>query len=610
MRTLFAWAAGHCLTCLFILIAAARIASAEPSHGIAMHGAPKYDAGFSHFDYVNPDAAKGGSIAFGAMGSFDSLNQLIIKGNAAPGMREYVHESLLARSYDEAFSLYGLLAESIETPEDRSWVIFQLRPEARFSDGKPVTVDDVIFTLELLREKGRPYHRTYYSKVEKIERIGDRGIKLIFAEGGDREMPLIMGLMPILAKHAVDAETFEKTSLAAPIGSGPYIVDEVDPGVRLVLKRNPDYWGRNLPVTHGLHNFDRIQYEFYRDGNTMFEAFKKGLIDIRVEGDPGVWARDYNFPAVSDGRVVKQEFEQQTPAGMNGLAFNMRKEIFADARVRRALTLLFDFEWMNANLFFGLYERTQSFFHGSELSSFGSPADERERALLAPFPGAVLPEAMDGTLKQPATDASGRDRQNRREAMRLFREAGYELRDGVLTHGETGAPLAFEMLAATRDQERLFLNYARSLKQAGIEVSIRQVDSAQYWARKTSFDFDVIQHAWSASLSPGNEQIFRWSSDAAETQGSFNYPGVKNPAADAMIEALLSAKTREEFVSAVRAFDRVLMSGAYVLPLFHLPKQWVAHWRKLRHPEVTPLYGYQIDSWWIDETGKDGATTN
>jgi len=586
-------------------------AAAEPNHGIAMHGQPKYPAGFSHFDYVNPDAPEGGRLALGVQGSFDSLNQLIIKGNAAPGLREYVHESLLARSKDEAFSLYGLLAESVETPEDRAWVQFVLRPEARFSDGEPVTVDDVIFSLKLLREKGRPFHRSYYSKVEKIERVGERGVKLVFLDDGDREMPLIMGLMPILPKHLIDPERFEETTLDAPIGSGPYVVATIDPGVRLSLKKDPDYWGRDLAVNRGLHNFDRIVYDFFRDGNALFEAFKKGLFDIREESDPSAWARDYTFPAVSDGRVLLKAFETQTPAGMNGLAFNTRRPVFSDQRVREALILLFDFEWINANLYHGLYQRTQSFFEGSELSSFGRPADARERTLLKPFPDAVKPEAMAGRMKLPVTDGSGRDRKARREAMRLLGEAGYTLVDGTLIHQETGAPLEFEMMAATRDQERLFLNYRRSLSRIGIDVSIRQVDTAQYWSRKTDFDFDVIQHNWPSSLSPGNEQSYRWSSAAAETRGSFNYPGVKSAAADAMIDALLAAKTREDFVSAVRAFDRVLRSGAYVIPLFHLPKQWVAHWDRLKHPETTPLYGYQIDSWWADgDTATSASRTN
>jgi peptide/nickel transport system substrate-binding protein len=607
MKTFFSSPIRFLAAALAALAVSATAPAAEPKHGIAMHGALKYPADFKHFGYVNPDAPKGGRAVFGVLGSFDSLNPSIVKGNPAPGMREYVYESLLARSSDEPFSLYGLLAESIETPEDRSWATFTLRPEARFSDGRPVTVDDVVFSMELLREKGRPLHRSYYSKVERIERIGERGVKMIFKADGDREMPLIMGLMPVMPKHLIDPAKFDSTSLEPPIGSGPYKVAAVDPGSSLTLTRDPDYWGRDLPVTRGLYNFGEIRYEFYRDGNGMFEAFKKGLFFIISETDPGRWAREYDFPAATDGRVIKTSFETGTPSGMSGLVFNTRRPLFADRRVREAFILLFDFEWLNKNLFHGLYERTQSYFDGSELSSHGRPADAREKELLAPFASAMTGAAMDGTLTQPKTDGSGRDRNNRRNALQLLKEAGYEPVDGKLVRKATGEPVSFEMLAATRDQERLFLTYARELKQIGVDVRIRQIDSAQYQARKTSFDFDMIQNSWGASLSPGNEQSFRWSMAAADAEGSFNYPGVKSPAADAIIAALLSAKNRQDFVSAVRALDRVLMSGAYVIPLFHVPAQWVAHWRQLRHPDVTPLYGFQIDSWWIGDDARARA---
>ena len=333
----------------------------------------------------------------------------------------------------------------------------------------------------------------------------------------------------------------------------------------------------------------------------MFEAFKKGLFHVYRESDPGRWAREYDFPAIADGRVVKQSFETGLPAGMSGLVFNTRRPFFADPRVRQAVILLFDFEWQNKSLHHGLYERTQSYFHGSELSSYGRPATPRERLMLDSFPDAVSAEAMAGTLKQPSTDGSGRDRGNLRRALQLLREAGYELKDSKLVSVATGQPAVFELLAVTRDQERLFLAFARDLLKAGIEVNIRQVDSAQYQSRKTSYDYDMIQNSWAASLSPGNEQSFRWSSEAADTEGSFNYAGVKSRAADAAIASLLAATGREDFVASVRALDRILMSGAYVVPLYHLPAQWVAYWTKLRHPEVTPLYGVQIDCWWVDE---------
>lgn len=588
---------------LWLLSAAA---TAGPRHGIAMHGEPKYPPSFTHFDYVNPDAPKGGSVVFGQQGSFDSLNPLIVKGNAISGVRDYVYESLLTRSYDEAFSLYGLLAESVETPDDRSWVTFHLHPRARFSDGKPVTPEDVIFSHSLLREKGRPNHRSFYGKVDRVERIGDRGVRFVF-KGVDRELPLILGLMPVLPKHLVDPESFEATSLAPPVGSGPYRITEVRPGESVSFRRDPDYWGADLPVNRGHYNFEAMRFEFYRDRNALFEAFKKGLFHILTESDPGRWARDYDFPAVRDGRVTKRSFELGIPAGMSGLALNTRRPAFADIRLREALTLLFDFEWMNRNLYHGLYTRTQSYFDGSELASHGRPADARERALLAPFPGAVTPEAMAGRLAQPLSDGAGRNRDNRRRAVALFEAAGYEQVGGRMVRKATGEPLTFELLAATRDQERLFLTYARQLEAVGIRVAIRQIDSAQYQARKNSFDFDVIQHHWGASLSPGNEQNFRWSRQAADSEGSFNYPGVRSAAADAMIAAMLAATTREDFVSAVRALDRVLLSGSYVVPLFRLPSQWVAYWNRLTPPRASTLYGMRIDAWWVADGERQAA---
>jgi len=575
------------------------VVAAQPSHGIAMHGEPKYGPDFQSFDYANADAPKGGQLKRAAQGSFDSLNPLIIKGEAAPGMRQYVYESLMARAQDEPFSLYGLLAESIETPPDRSWVAFTLREEARFSDGEPVTVDDVIFSHALLRDRGRPNHQFYYGKVAQVEKTGPRTVRFTFETAGDREMPLIMGLMPILPEHAIDPETFEQTTLEPPVGSGPYIVSEVDPGTRVTFTRNPDYWGRDLPVNAGRYNFDTIRYDFYRDANAMFEAFKKGQSLFTTESDPGQWAREYTFPAASEGKVLRKEFELELPAGMNGLVFNTRRELFADERVRRALIQLFDFEWMNAKLFHGLYKRTQSYFARSELSAHGKPADTRERELLAPFPEAVDPAIMEGTYQLPRTDGSGRNRRQVRAALKLLGEAGYELRDGTLVNTRTGEPMRFEILAATREQERLLLTYARSLERAGISATVRFVDSAQYQRRKQIYDFDMIQNRWPSSLSPGNEQTFRWSSKAAEREGTFNYAGVQNEAVDAMIDAMLAAKSREDFVSAVRALDRVLMSGHYVIPLFHLPKLWVAHWRTLQHPDTVPFAGVDIDTWWM-----------
>ncbi|MEM8574948.1 MAG: extracellular solute-binding protein [Pseudomonadota bacterium] len=575
-------------------------ALADPKGGIAMHGDPLEPADFSHFSYANPDAPKGGRARFAKQGTYDSLNPFIVKGVSADGVREYVYETLMSRARDEPFSLYGLIAESVETPPDRAWVEFTLNPAAAFSDGTPITVEDVIFSYEVLRDRGRPNHRSFYKKVTRAEKKGDRTVRFTFDDSGDREMPLIMGLMPILPSHVLTPESFELTTLDPPLGSGPYVMDTVDPGKTLSFKRNPNYWGRDLPVNRGLYNFDEIRVDYFRDASSMFESFKSGLVDLRVELSPTRWAQGYNFPALRNGSVVKEALPIETPAGMSALVFNTRRPVFADPKVRQALIRLFDYTWINRTLYHDLFAYSQSYFARSELSSHGRPADTTERKLLAPFPNAVKPEIMDGTFSFPEGDGSGQNREGRVAALKLLEEAGYVLKNGTLVNAETGEPLTFEILARTRGQERLLLTYANALKGVGIDVRIRQVDSAQYERRKQTFDFDMIPNYWGASLSPGNEQSFRWGSKAANTQGSFNLAGVENEAVDAMIAAMLEAKTREDFVSAVRALDRVLLSGDYVVPLFYLPDQWVAHWTRLQRPEETPMYGYQIDTWWYD----------
>ncbi len=577
---------------------------AEPVTGLAMHGAPQLDAGFEHFPYADPAAPKGGEARFAAQSSFDSLNPFIVKGLAADGLREYVYESLMARSYDEPFTLYGLLAETVETPPDRSWVEFTLNRHAKFSDGTPVTVDDVVFSHAVLRDRGRPNHRSYYKMVKSVEKTGVWRVRFTFDSANDREMPLIMGLMPVLPSHLLTPETFELTTLDPPVGSGPYRVETIDAGKSITYARDPNYWGRDLAVNRGLYNFDRIRIDYYRDAGSMFEAFKSGLVEFRDETDPTRWTEGYRFPALEDGRVTKEALPIETPAGMSALVFNTRRPLFADPRVRQALITLFDFEWVNRALYRDQYARTESYFARSELSSHGRPADARERRLLAPYPAAVKPEIMDGSFSFPAGDGTGQNRAGRIEALKLLEEAGYVLKDGTLVNAQTQDPFTFEIMATTRAQERLLLTYARALKQVGIDAKIRQVDSAQYQRRKQTYDFDMIQNLWPASLSPGNEQSFRWGSEAAKTEGSFNFAGVENEAVDAMIEAMLAAKERDAFVSAVRALDRVLLSGDYVVPLFHLPKQWVAYWNLMKRPAETPLYGYQISAWWHEREGQ------
>ncbi len=585
------------------LFAASGIGSRRPraegtSHAIAMHGEPAWGPNFNHPTYANPAAPKGGQLVQGVLGTFDCLNPFIVKGLPAANIRGYVIESLLARGYDEPFTLYGLIAERVATDAARTFVTFTINPAARFSDGKPVTPDDVIFSWELLRDRGRPNFRTYYIKAVKAEATDARTVRFDLSGADDRELPLIIGLMPVLAKHAINPATFEDTSFEPLLGSGPYTVSAVKPGQSVTFQRDRNYWGRDLPINRGLWNFDTIRFDYYRDGNTHFEAFKKGLYDLRVETDPGRWQTAYNFPALREGRVVKEDLPYGLPKGMQGLVFNTRRPIFSDVRVREAILQLFDFEWINHNYFFDLYKRTASYFDGCDLSAHGVAANARERELLMPFPGAVRADILDGTWSPPTTDGSGRDRNTLRRAFELFKTAGYELVGTQLIHVASGRPLSFEILTTTRDQERLALVFVRNLKRAGIEARVRTVDATQFERRRIGFDFDMMEYRWEQSLSPGNEQLFYWGSAAADEQGSRNYMGVRSKAVDAMIAAMLGATSRTDFVSATRALDRVLLSGFYVVPLYFPPVQWVARWARIEHPLRTSLFGYLPETWW------------
>jgi peptide/nickel transport system substrate-binding protein len=564
---------------------------------IAMHGAPALPADFGAVPYANPDAPKGGRLIEGVLGTFDSLNPLIVQGLPVQTVRAYVIESLMARGFDEPFTLYGLLARDVETDDARTYVTFSIDPAAHFSDGVPVTAEDVLFSWQLLRDHGRPNHRTYYSKVEKAEVLDARTVRFDFPSAHDRELPLILGLMPVLPKHAIDPATFENSTLTKPIGSGPYVLADVDVGKNVTFKRDPNYWGNGLAINRGQWNFDELRFDFYRDENAYFEAFKAGLYDVRSESDPARWQTGYDFPAVRDGRVIKDTFTNGLPKFSSDYVFNTRRKVFADIRVRQAIALLFDFQWINRDFFYNLYKRSASFFDDSELSAYHRPADDRERALLAPFPAAVRPDVLDGTWSPPVTDGSGRDRAVLRQALSLFAAAGYELSGTVLRDRQSGQQLSFEIMVTSRDDERLALAFAASLARAGINAQVRLVDAVQYQQRLATFDFDMIENRWEESLSPGNEQSIYWGSAAADQEGSRNYIGVKSPAVDAMIAASLSARTRPDFVSAVRALDRVLISGSYVVPLFYLPEQWVAR-RAYIHQAQTSLFGFLPETWW------------
>jgi peptide/nickel transport system substrate-binding protein len=571
---------------------------AESSPSIAMHGQPALADDFQHMPYANPDAPKGGRLVQGILGTFDSLNPLIVKGLAVQQVRGYVVESLMTRGNDEPFTLYGLLANSVETDEARSFVTFHLDQRARFSDGTPVLAEDVLFSWALLRDKGRPNHRLYYAKVAKAEAPNPFTVRFEFGGAHDRELPLILGLMPVLSKHAIDVATFEETSMTAPLGSGPYRVTAVKPGANVTLTRNPDYWGRDLPINRGLWNFDEIRLDFYREANSHFEAFKRGLTDFRVEDEPSRWHDGYDFPAAHNGQLIRDTIKTGLPQPSEFLVFNTRRPVFSDIRVRQALTLLFDFEWINRNYFFGLYARSGGFFAGSELSAYTRAADDRELALLQPFAARIPSDILDGSYRLPVSDGSGRDRTALRGALALLSQAGYELDGIVMRQRATKTPLAFEILVTTRDQERIALAFARDLKRAGIEISVRAVDGVQFDQRRLGFDFDMIQNRWEQSLSPGNEQSFYWGSEAADQPGTRNYMGAQDPAIDAMITAMLQARRRADFVSAVRALDRVLMSGSYAIPLYNVEEQWIARWNRIERPAVTALTGYLPETWW------------
>jgi len=575
------------------------------THAIAMHGQPELGPDFRSLPYADPDAPKGGVLKLGVQGTFDSLNSFIVQGGwtSARGMKERafgsnIFESLLARSYAEPFTLYAHLAERVRMPESRKWIEFELNPDARFSDGSPVTVDDVIFSLDIIRDKGRPPYSNWYGEIMEKEITGERSIRLTFRDGDNRELPLLIAMAPILSRAHTDAETFDRSTLTPLMGTGPYVFSKIEPGRRVIYRKNPDYWAKDLPIKAGFDNFDEIRIEYFRDETTLQEAFRKGLIDALQFGDPVRWETGFDFPAAKDGRVIKTAVSRGTPANMQGIAFNTRREVFADRDVRSALSMLFDFEWVNRNIYFGVYKRTAGYWDDSVLSSVGRPASEQERALLAPFPDAVLPEVMAGTWRPPVTDGSGRDRKVLRAAMEKFRNAGYGLKDGQLVNLQTGTPLTFEILTKNEDEEKLALSYARTLKLVGVEVQVRTVDPSQFEDRRIRRDFDMVFNTWYSSLSPGAEQYGRWSTAAASAEGSFNIVGAHSPAIDALIDAIVGARTEEDFVAAVRAFDRVLISGSYAVPLFHVSDDWVGHWSRVVPPKVHSLYGVEFDTWW------------
>ena len=567
------------------------------AHAIAMFGEPKYPAGFAHFDYVDPNAPTGGTMRLGAAGTFDSFNPYVIKGNPGAGAEA---ESLMVASADEPFTKYGLIAEWIEWPEDRSWATFSLRPEARWHDGRPITVEDVIFTLDILKAKGQPFYRFYYASIDRAEKVGERQVRFVFKEVGNRELPLIAGEMPILPKHWWESRDFERSTLEPPLSSGPYRIAEFEAGRFVTRERVPDYWGRLLPVNVGQNNIDRIRTDYFRDETVLRQALKAGVLDFRLENQAKAWALDYDIPAVRKGWLRKVEFPHERPAGMQAFALNTRRPIFADRRVREALGWAFDFEWTNRVLFFGQYTRARSYFNNSEMASSGVPEGEELR-LLERYRGRLPDELFTQAWAPPVTDGSGWPRANLLKALELLRQAGWVVRDGHLVNERTGQPMRFEILIVSPTFERIMLPFVRNLKRIGIDAGIRLVDESQYVVRLRTFDFDVAMLVWGQSDSPGNEQRNFWGSAAAAQPGSRNYLGIQDPVIDELIEGVIGATDRESLITRTRALDRALLWGFYVIPAWYLNADRVLYWNKFAYPAVSPARGVQVDTWWWDE---------
>ncbi|PWC44843.1 extracellular solute-binding protein [Azospirillum sp. TSO22-1] len=584
-----------------ILVASALPAAAEPAHGIAMHGDLKYPAGFKHYDYVNPDASRGGTLRQAVVGTFDTLNPYIVKGIPPSGLSA-VYETLLARAQDEPFSLYGLLAESVEVPDDRSSVVFRLNPKARWHDGTPVTADDVLFSYEVQRQYGTPNRRLFYAKVALAEKLDGRTVRFAFLrepDGGiDREMPMLMGLLGVQQKAWWQGRTFDRTTLDPPPGSGPYRIRQVEPGRRIVYERAADYWGRDLPVRRGQNNFDALVYDYYRDDTVALEAFKAGQADVRRESEPGKWATGYEGPALRAGKIVLEELATGRPEYARGFILNARRPLFRDRKVRQALGYAVDFAWINRTHYHGALKRTASFYPNSALAATGLPGPD-ELKVLEPFRPILPPEVFTTAFTLPQTDGSGpyASRANQREALRLLAEAGWTIQNGKLLNG-AGRPFVFEILLGDPADERPALEFARGLERLGITAKVRTVDSAQFQARLDEYDYDVVSRWWSSTLSPGNEQVYYYGSKAADTPGTRNYAGIKDPAVDALAASIASARTRPELEARVKALDRVLLWGFYMVPLFHSPVDRIARWSGVQRPPLTPVYGAMTETWW------------
>ena len=569
------------------------------AHALSMFDDVKYGPDFEHFDYADPNAPAGGDIRLAALRTFDSLNPFILKGNAAAGSG-LIYDTLLIGSRDEPFTEYGLLVESIDMPADRSWVAFTLREEARWHDGKPVTVDDVIWTTETLTTKGHPFYRHYYADIASVSQTGPRTVEFTFGDTVNRELPLIIGQIDVLPKHYWEGRDFESTTLDPPLGSGPYRIAAVEPGRSITLERVPDYWGRDLAVNRGQNNIDIIRYDYYRDATVAIEAFKAGEFDFRSENNSKEWGTAYDIPDVANGRMIKELIDHEIPTGMQAFWFNTRRPKFADRTVRHALAHAFDFEWSNANLFYGQYTRTTSFFSNTELASSGLP-EAQELGILERYRDRVPAEVFTSAYEPPTTDGSGNIRRGLRLARNMLQEAGWVVRDGVLTHAETGETMEIEFLLVAPAFERIVGPVVKNMERLGIAARIRIVDPAQYQNRVDAFDFDIVVSTRGQSLSPGNEQRNHWTSASADIRGSGNLAGIKDPVVDELVDLLIQAPDRDTLVATTRALDRVLLWGQYVIPQWHIRSFRLVYWNKFGRPGLRPKYGLGFPAtWWID----------
>ncbi len=587
-------------TCYALATSAGALAQGEPEpqHGIAMYGEPAYPADFEHFAYVNPDAPKGGTLRLAVVANgFDSFNPFVIRGIAAADVSTYVYDTLMVSSDDEPFSAYGLIAESLETPDDRSYVIFNLREEARFQDGTPITAEDVAFSFNILTTEGHPLFRNYYADVSKVTVINPRRVRFDFGETDNRELPLILGQLPILPKHFWADRKFTESGLTRPVGSGPYRIGDFEAGRSVTYSRVEDYWARDLPVNKGRYNFDAIRYEYYTDDTVALESFKAGNYDFRLESSAKNWATAYTGEQFRDGRATTEELEHDRPVGMQAFIFNTRRSQFSNPLVRRAIAYAFDFDWANRNLFYDQYRRTDSYFENSELASRGMPTGG-ELEILERFRDQLPPEVFSQPYTVPSTVGETTLRDNLRIGLRLLRDAGYAIKDGVMVNTTTGEPLTFEILLAQKNFERIVLPFAANLEKLGIKVNVRLIDTNQYIQRVRSFDFDMITQVIPQSDSPGNEQRDYWHSDNVDVKGSRNYMGVSDPVVDELVSLLIQATSRQQLVDRVRALDRVLLHSHYVVPQWFLNVDRIAYWNKLVRPEVVPKNGTDLSNWW------------